>query len=91
MKRKQHWETVYQTKGPKDLSWFQNQPTASLKLIPASGVRRHQAIIDLSGGSSALVNGLLDADFQKGAVLDISATALDQAQKRLGTRAQKAP
>jgi ubiquinone/menaquinone biosynthesis C-methylase UbiE len=89
MKRKEHWESIYQTKGPSDVSWFQARPAVSLDLIQASGLGKEQTIVDIGGGASALVDRLLDAGFDHLAVLDISAAALAQARERLGTLAQK--
>lgn len=87
MNRKEHWNQVYQTKAPDDVSWFQTRPAISLKLIEATRVGKGQGIIDVGGGASVLVDFLLDAGFTKLAVLDISAAALANARKRLGTRA----
>jgi ubiquinone/menaquinone biosynthesis C-methylase UbiE len=69
------------------VSWFQARPAISLKLIQACGVAKEQPVIDVGGGASVLVDFLLDAGFQRLAVLDISGAALDQAQRRLGARA----
>jgi hypothetical protein len=38
MERKQHWEQVFRTKGPAELSWFQPEPTLSLRLLDAAGL-----------------------------------------------------
>lgn len=57
---KEHWEHVYQTKGPTDVSWFQTFPTLSLRLVEAARLDKSQNIIDVSGGASVLVDHLLD-------------------------------
>lgn len=87
MKRKQHWNQVYQTKALDDVSWFQTRPANSLKLIEATGLGKDEGIIDVGGGASVLVDFLLDTGFSKLAVLDISAAALEHARQRLGRRA----
>lgn len=87
MTSKEHWENVYQTKAPDDVSWFQTQPAISLKLIEAAGVAKTDGVIDVGGGASVLVDFLLDAGFTKLAVLDISTAALQHAKQRLGGRA----
>jgi SAM-dependent methyltransferase len=87
MNRKEHWNQVYQTKAPDDVSWYQTQPTTSLKLIKASGVAKDQGVIDVGAGVSALVDFLLDAGFTRLGVLDISSAALQHARERLGVRA----
>ena len=87
MNRTEHWNHVYQTKPPDDVSWFQTRPATSLGLIEACGVGKGDGIIDVGGGVSVLVDFLLDAGYSKLAVLDISAAALDHAKGRLGARA----
>lgn len=87
MDRKQHWETVYRDKQPTEVSWFQPRPESSLQLIAAAGTTAEQAVIDMGGGASRLVDHLLDLGFHNISVLDISAAALAHAKTRLGTRA----
>jgi SAM-dependent methyltransferase len=87
--RKAHWERVYSTKGEAEVSWYQDEPRLSLELIravvPATGGR----IIDVGGGTSVLVDRLLELPFEAIAVLDISETALGKARSRLGERARR--
>ncbi len=85
----EHWNHVYQTNDSADVSWFQNRPTTSLDLIGTCGVAQGDGIIDVGGGASVLVDFLLAAGFSKLAVLDISASALDQTKRRLGARASE--
>jgi len=87
--RKTHWEQVYQAKSPSDVSWYQTQPSISLKLIEATGIEKHQHIIDVGGGASILVDYLLKAGFSRLAVLDISAQSLQHAKTRLGENSHK--
>lgn len=87
MNRKDHWEQVYQSKAPDDVSWFQTRPAISLQLIESSGVGKEAGVIDVGGGASVLVDFLLQAGFSKLGVLDISAAALEHARRRLGKRA----
>lgn len=38
MDRKRHWEHVYETKTATEVSWFQPEPTLSLRLLEAAGL-----------------------------------------------------
>ena len=87
MNHKEHWNQVYQTKAPDDVSWFQPCPATSLALIEATGMGKDDGIIDVGGGASVLVDFLLGKGFGKLAVLDISAAALAHAKERLGALA----
>ena len=87
--RKSHWETVYTTKGENEVSWFQENPSPSLELIDLAGPTPASAIVDIGGGASRLVDGLVARGFKRVTVLDISEAALDAAKARLGERASQ--
>jgi SAM-dependent methyltransferase len=88
MDRRAHWEGVYTTKAPEQVSWFQAEARLSLELIT-----RHAApgaaIADIGGGASRLVDGLLAHGFGDVRVLDIAGAALAAAQLRLGAAAAR--
>ena len=83
---KTHWEKVYQTKKSNEVSWYQEKPKTSLKLIGEIGLDKNSEIIDVGAGDSKLVDNLLDLGFKNITVLDISPTALNRAKKRLGNQ-----
>ena len=87
MDRKAHWEQIYRTKGPDQVSWFEAEARLSLTLIERAVPERDAAIIDVGAGAATLVDGLLAAGYRQVTVLDLSAAALIQAQLRLGDRA----
>jgi hypothetical protein len=87
--KKEHWETVYETKTPDQVSWTQATPKTSLELIRACEDYRNKSIIDIGGGDSNLIDFLLADGCQELTVLDISAKALDRAKVRLGETAEK--
>jgi len=87
--REKHWETVYETKNPSQVSWTQKMPRTSLELIRSFGLDKTAKIIDVGGGDSKLVDYLLDDGFEYVTVLDISSKALEKAKARLGERANQ--
>ncbi|MGN6639180.1 MAG: class I SAM-dependent methyltransferase [Mucilaginibacter sp.] len=86
---KNHWETVYQTKNPDEVSWTQEIPKTSLDFIHSFRLNKKSSIIDIGGGDSKLADFLLEEGFEDITVLDISATALQKAKNRLGEKAKK--
>jgi len=56
-------------------------------LIAATGASKDAGIIDVGGGTSVLVDCLLDAGYTRLAVLDFSGSALNHSRARLGLRA----
>ena len=89
MDSKAHWETIYKTKQPHEVSWFQREAEISLKLIRQVAPLPTPAILDVGGGASTLVDGLLAAEYRRVTVLDLASAALDQARGRLGAAARR--
>lgn len=86
MDPKAHWEKVYQTKRPNEVSWYRPHLDVSLQLIEEGAPNRDAQIIDVGGGESTLVDDLLARGYRNLSVLDVSLTALDVAKERLGDR-----
>lgn len=87
--KKMHWETVYANKNPNEVSWTQEKPISSLRLISNTGLSKTAEIIDIGGGDSQLVDFLLDEGYVNLTVLDISAKAIEKAMARLGKKSKK--
>jgi len=82
--RKDHWEHVYQTQSPTNVSWYQPVPAQSMALVRSTGVPAEAPIIDIGAGTATLVDVLLNSDYIDISVLDIAAAALAESSKRLG-------
>lgn len=89
MSEKNHWETVYTTKQPNEVSWTQERPKTSLDFIRDFDASKSAPIIDIGGGDSNLVDFLLEEGYTDITILDISAAALEKAQLRLGKNADR--
>jgi 2-polyprenyl-3-methyl-5-hydroxy-6-metoxy-1,4-benzoquinol methylase len=88
MDPKTHWETIYTTKAPEEVSWYRAHLETSLALIEKAAGELSASIIDVGGGESTLVDDLIARGYRNITVLDISQTALDVARKRLGPAAE---
>jgi len=84
-----HWQKVYATRAPTEVSWYQPVPERSLALIRETGVPPDAPLLDVGGGASMLVDHLLAAGYTDLTVLDISGTALAAARARLGAAAAR--
>ena len=87
MSMETHWEHIYETKAPTQVSWYQEHARFSLHYIRKTGIQKTDAIIDVGGGSSTLVDDLVAEGYQHISILDVSAAALQLARQRLGTHA----
>jgi hypothetical protein len=86
---KQHWETIYETKGSDQLSWTQESPATSIKYFEKLHIHKDSPIIDIGGGESNFVDYLLLNGYTNISVLDISEKAIERAKSRLGDQASK--
>ena len=84
---KQYWDHIYSTKAENEVSWFQPYPKTSMDFLDLFHLPLEASIIDVGGGDSHFVDALLDKGYRNIWVLDISATAIEKAQNRLGERA----
>ena len=89
MDARTHWEKIYSTKAPNQVSWYRPHLETSLALIKRAAGGRAASIIDVGGGESTLVDDLLEEGFQKISVLDVSQAAIDANKARLGERASE--
>ena len=79
-----HWQNVYRSKGESDVSWYQESPEPSFELIKSCGIDQTDAIVDIGGGASRLVDALIADGYTNLSVLDLSSEALAVAKRRLG-------
>jgi len=86
---KKHWETIYQTKQPNEVSWTEEKPSVSLDIIHSFNPSKSAKIIDIGGGDSKLVDYLLAEGYTELSVLDISEAAIERAKKRLGKKSNQ--
>ena len=85
--RREHWNRVYLDRSPREVSWFEERPSASLALIERAGLDPATGAIDVGAGASPLAGLLREAGFEPVAVLDISGEALRRLRSQLGERA----
>jgi SAM-dependent methyltransferase len=81
--RRDHWNSVYDTRPTDELSWFQAEPTMSLELI-RSLRPPPRSMIDIGAGASFLADRMVADGVGRVTVLDISERALATVRDRLG-------
>lgn len=84
MDTRTHWETVYATKAPNQVSWFSSHLTTSISLIERVAIERSASILDVGGGQSTLVDDLIARGYSNVTVMDIAQNAIERTKERLG-------
>jgi SAM-dependent methyltransferase len=87
MNQERHWDRIYRSKAPTEVSWYQPEARLSLELIRRIAPELDAPVLDVGGGASTLADGLLSAGYRDVTVLDLAPAALARAQERLGERA----
>ena len=82
MDTKEHWERVYRTRQPTEVSWYQKEADLSLRLIREVTPDLSAPLIDVGGGASVLVSQLDGAGYRNLTVLDLAGAAIATARAR---------
>ena len=88
MNTHEHWEKIYTTKAPEQVSWFRPHMDTSLALIERVAPDLSATLIDVGGGASTLVDDLIARRYHNLTILDISEAAIEIAKIRLGAAAR---
>lgn len=78
----QHWDTVYGSRSTTELSWHEEHPAASLRLL-SEAASSQGTFVDVGAGASSLADELLAGGWTDVTVLDVSAKALEIVRSRL--------
>jgi SAM-dependent methyltransferase len=81
-----HWDSVWQSRHAEDVSWHQQEPVLSLRLVREVSTPS-SSVVDVGGGASRLVDLLVADGYRDVTVADIAEAALEQARVRLADQA----
>lgn len=79
-----HWNHIYSSQPTDKVGWYRPHLETPLAWIEDLNLDPHEPIIDVGGGASTLVDDLLERGHEALTVLDLSRSAIEIAQKRLG-------
>lgn len=78
--RAEHWDGVFSTRSPQEVSWFTEDHDTSLDHLAG----HPGSVVDVGAGASTLVDALLASGRDDVTLLDVSAEALAVTRARLG-------
>ena len=85
-----HWDTVYTKRDSKTLGWYEENPTACIKLTEKCNLNKNDFILEIGAGATTFIDYLVTKGFENIAAIDISDAALKVAQERLGIKKSSA-
>jgi SAM-dependent methyltransferase len=83
MDRARHWNNIYTRTEPDQVSWYEDDPTTSTRLVMTAASSPAAATVDVGAGQSRLIDRLLEEGWTDLTVLDVSDAALSTVRARL--------
>ena len=84
MSNTRHWDEIYSNKLSDKVGWYTPHLITPLNWIEGLNFEPDEAIIDVGGGASTLVDDLLEKGHKNITILDLSKRAIQLTQERLG-------
>ena len=82
---KEHWNEIYEALDPDELTWYEEIPAPSIKLLSRCNINKDEPVLDVGAGASTFIDYLIDQGFKNIIAADISEIALNKLKERLGT------
>ena len=83
----EHWDEIYSSRPTSKVGWYRPHLDTPLNWIEDLNLEPGEAILDVGGGASTLVDDLLKSGHENLTVLDLSGRAIQLTQERLGNAA----
>jgi len=81
---KDYWNSIYASREPTQLGWYQEVPEASMHLLSRCRLTRTDPILDVGAGATVFIDRLLEEGYRNIIAADISEIALGKLKERLG-------
>lgn len=81
---KEHWDEIYAALDVDELTWYEEIPEPSLKLLSKCHTNKDEPVLDVGAGASTFIDYLIDQGFSNIIATDISEIALNKLKERLG-------
>ncbi len=81
---KEHWDEIYEALDANELTWYEEIPEPSIKLLSKCHINKDEPVFDMGAGASTFVDYLVDQGFSNIIAADISEIALNKLKERLG-------
>ncbi len=81
---KEHWDEIYSALDVDELTWYEEIPEPSIKLLSKCHINKNEPVIDIGAGASTFIDYLVNNGFKEIIAADISEKALEKLKERLG-------
>ncbi len=81
---KEHWNEIYEALDVDELTWYEEMPEPSIRLLSECHINKDEPVLDVGAGASTFIDYLIDQGFSNIIAIDISEIALGKLKERLG-------
>ncbi|NJD76508.1 MAG: class I SAM-dependent methyltransferase [Candidatus Methanoperedens sp.] len=81
---KEHWDEIYESLDADELTWYEEIPEPSIRLLSECHINKDETVLDVGAGASTFIDYLIDQGFSNIIAADISEIALGRLKERLG-------
>ena len=81
---KEHWNEIYAALDVDELTWYEEIPGQSIKLLSKCNINKDEPVLDMGAGASTFIDYLVNNGFKNIIAADISEIALERLRERLG-------
>jgi cyclopropane fatty-acyl-phospholipid synthase-like methyltransferase len=81
---KEHWDEIYEALDADELTWYEEMPEPSIRLLSKCQINTDESILDVGAGASTFIDYLLNQGFKNIIAADISEIALNRIKERIG-------
>lgn len=81
---KEHWDEIYEALDVDELTWYEEIPEPSIRLLSKCHIDKDESILDVGAGASTFIDYLVNQGFKNIIAADISEIALNKIKERLG-------
>ena len=81
---KEHWDEIYEALDVDELTWYEEMPEPSIRLLSKCDINKDESILDVGAGASTFIDYLVNQGFKNIIAADISEIALNRIKERLG-------
>lgn len=81
---KEHWNEIYTALDVDELTWYEEIPEPSIKLLSRCHINKDESVLDVGAGASTFIDYLINQGFSNIIATDISEIALNKLKERLG-------
>ena len=81
---KEHWNKIYSAGDVDKLSWYEEIPEPSIRLLSKCHRKKDEFVLDVGAGASTFIDYLINQGFSNIIATDISEVALNKLKDRLG-------